>query len=137
MQRMDGEAEHPEARRPRRRGVFGRALRVIGLAGDAADAALDLVHAETQLARAALPHNIGWFCAVLVFGVSLIACGWVAALYGLVAWSGSVGTALTAMAIVSAVFFTLALFMLRRALRWLGFTQTRRRLALLLDRRQE
>jgi len=136
MQNADGETERPRPRHARR-GLLAHGLRVVGLAGEAANAALDLVHAETRLARAAVPHGVGWFCVALVFGISLVACGWTALLYGLIAWIGSLGWALAVMASVSVVLFALAVAMLRRTLRWLGFVQTRRRLALLLDRKGE
>jgi hypothetical protein len=114
--------------------VVRRALHLVGSARAAADAALMLGTAEAALSRRALPHVIGWFCAALVFGMSLGATLWVTALFGLRQWLGSMPLALTLLGIVSALALGGAVIVLRRLLRWASFPQTRLRLALLLQR---
>jgi len=121
-------------RRHRRTGVVGRALHLVGSAGAAADAALSLGAAEAALSRRALPHVIGWFCGVLLFGMSLAAALWVAVLFGLMQWLDSMSLALTVLAVFSAVALAGAIIVLRRLVRWASFPQTRQRLDSWLQR---
>jgi hypothetical protein len=112
----------------------GRALHLVGSAGAAADAALTLGAAEAALSRRALPYVVGWFCAALLFGMSLAAALWVAALFGLTQWLDSMPLALSMLGVVSALALAGAVIILRRLLRWASFPQTRLRLALWLQR---
>lgn len=138
QQGADSESEPPRSRSRhthRHHGLIAHILRIVGLVGEATDAARDLIYAEARLAWAAIPYGIGWFCAAFIFGLSLAACGWAALLYGLVTWTNSLGLALATLALISTILFTFSIMILRRTLRWLGFAQTRQRLAS-LNRKQ-
>ena len=126
-------APRPRAKR-RRRGVFMRLARMGGLAGEAGQAALELLRAETKLARAAVPHAIVWLCVVVLFAVLLVGSLWGALLLALVQLTGSIGVALAWLAAASAVVFGVAVWMLVSALRAASYAQSRRRIASWLER---
>ena len=130
----DAEASAPPRARRRRKGVIARALRIGGLAGEAGQAALALLRAETRLARAAVPHAIAWLVVVVLFAVLLVGCLWGALLLALIELTGSVGVALAWLAAASAVIFGIAAWMLVRALRAASYAQTRSRLAQWIER---
>ncbi|MEO8673808.1 MAG: hypothetical protein ABI411_21065 [Tahibacter sp.] len=120
-----------------RRGIIARALRLFGLAGDVGSAAVALANAEIELARAALPWSIGWFCAALVFGVSLVGCAWLGILLLLYRWTGSLGIALGLMAAASALAFVVSALLLLRTAHMLSFPETRHRIVAWLHRRKK
>lgn len=124
----------PRPRKRRRKGVFMRLARMGGLAGEAGQAALALLRAETRLARAAVPHAVAWLVVVVLFAVLLVASLWGALLLALMHLTGSVGAALAWLAVASAVVFGIAAWMLVRALRAASYAQTRRRIADWLER---
>jgi len=129
------QSDEPEPAPPRskpRHGIVRRALKLAGAAGEAADAALSLGAAEAELSRGAMPHLAAWFCLSLLFGISLVACLWTAAILGLTTLTGSLPVALGIMGSVSLLLLAIAVFFLRRLLRWASFPESRRRLVALL-----
>ena len=133
----ESEAPRPRAKRRRSGGVFMRLARMGGLAGEAGQAALALLRAETRLARAAVPHAIAWLCVVVLFAVLLVASLWGALLLALVQLTGSVGAALAWLAAASAAVFGVALWMLVSALRAASYAQSRRRIAIWLEKGEQ
>src|SRR3569623_2004285 len=113
-------------------GGVRRALKLAGAAGEAADAALSLGAAEAELSRSAMPYVALWFCLSLLFGISLVACLWTAAILGLTTLTGSLPMALGIMGARSVLLLAIAVVFLRRLLQWASFPESRRRLVALL-----
>jgi hypothetical protein len=129
-----GDDEPVPPRRRRRRGLFARLARLSGLAGEAGHAAVSLLHAETRLARAALPHAVAWLCVSVLFVGLAVASLWGAIALGLYRWTGSAGAAIAWLAGGSVLGCVVAVWMLLRALRAIGYPESRRRIAAWLER---
>ena len=127
----------PPLRRRKRRGLFDRLARLTGLAGEAGQATVALLHAETQLARAALPHAVAWLCVSILFVGFVVASLWGALALGLYYWTGSAGAAIAWLAGGSIVFCAVSVWMLVRAVRAIGYPETRRRIAAWLERSEK
>jgi hypothetical protein len=127
------ESEGTPSRPKPRRGIVRRALKLAGAAGQAADAALSLGAAEAELSRSAMPHLALWFCLSLLFGISVVACLWTAAVLGLTTLTGSLPVALGTMGALSVLLLAIAIVVLRRVLQWASFPESRRRLVALLQ----
>lgn len=110
-----------------------RLVRLGGLAGEVGHAALALLRAETELARAAVPHATAWLCVAVAFAVLLVASLWGALVYAVYQWTGSFGAALAWVGGGAAAAFGLAVWLLVRAVRALSYAQTRRRIAAWLE----